>query len=403
MNSQQTTRQPCIAERFAPLGTTIFAKMTALAQKHNAVNLSQGFPDFDGPDFVKAAAIDAINSGSNQYARSFGEPVLTDALATMWQSCTGQSIDPNTQLTVTSGCTEALAATFLGLINPGDEVIMFEPFYDSYRACVAMAGATARFVTLTPAEVGHGEAHFVFDETALRNAFKSEKIKAILVNTPHNPTGKVFTKAELELIAQLCIEHDVIAITDEVYEHLVYDENLPHLRLATFPGMAERTVTLSSLGKSFSLTGWKLGWSIASPELTAGVRSAHQFLTYASATPLEHAAAVAITQGSSYIMQLVAQYRDARRFLCNALREIGFGVIEPAGTYFIMADHTPFGFEDDVAFCQHLTEHVGVAAIPPGAFYADASQGKSLVRFCFCKQQATLDEAVRRMQAGLKV
>lgn len=373
--------------------------MTRLAAEHKAVNLSQGFPDFDGPEFVKAAAVEALAAGHNQYARSFGAPVLNEAIAGAWKGTTGLSVDPAAEVTVTSGCTEALAATFLGLINPGDGVILFEPYYDSYRAGVAMAGGVPRFVTLRPPETGEGE--FAFDPDELRRAFAAGA-KAILVNTPHNPTGKVFTREELGLIAELCIKHDAIAITDEVYEKLVFEAGRPHISLASLPGMAERTVTLSSLGKTFSLTGWKIGWAVAPPRLTAGVRSAHQFLTFATATPLQHAAAVAITRGGDYIASLVKQYRESRDFLGAALARLGFRVFTPDGTYFIMADHSGFGFADDVEFCTHLTKNVGVAAIPPSVFYDKPADGKRLARFAFCKKRETLEEAVRRMERGLR-
>lgn len=394
-----TTRAGQTAHRLAPFGTTIFAEMTRLANEHGAVNLSQGFPDFDGPDFMKHAAAEAMNAGRNQYARPMGEPALNEAIAAAWRAQTGAEIDPTANVTVTAGCTEALAAAFLGLVNPGDEVILFQPYYDSYRACIAMAGATARIVTLRP---DAGSGNFVFDESELRAAF-TPRTRAILVNTPHNPTGKVFSRAELDLVARLCIEHDVIAITDEVYEHLVYEPDQPHISLATLPGMAERTLTLSSTGKTFSMTGWKIGWGIGPPPLTAALRAAHQFITFAVATPLQHGAAAAVRpggEGEAYVAALLEQYRASRDFLQSALTEIGFRTIRPAGTYFIMADHTSFGFADDVAFCRHLTAHVGVAAIPPSVFYEDRALGKHLVRFAFCKRRETLEEAVRRMREG---
>lgn len=393
INTQPTFH---VADRFAPFGTTIFAQMSRLAAEHGAINLSQGFPDFDGPEAAKAAAIRAIQDGKNQYAPTGGTPDLARAIADRWQTETGFEIDPATNVTVTSGCTEALAATFLGLVNPGDEVILFEPFYDSYRACVAMAGGVASFVQLRPStETGT----FEFDQGDLHAAFTS-KTKILLLNTPHNPTGKVFTRDELTLIADLCVEHDVIAVADEVYEYLVYDAE--HVRLATLPNMVDRTLTLSSLGKTFSLTGWKIGWAIGSPALTNAVRSAHQFLTYATATPLQHAAAEAIRDPGDAITRLVARYRTGRDYLIGALEEIGFDVFTPQGTYFIMADHTrvsgPLGITDDAAFCRYLTTEIGVAAIPPGSFYADPADGRSLVRFAFCKRQETLEAAIERLQ-----
>ena len=380
-----------VAEALAPFGTSIFAEMTRLAIEHEAVNLSQGFPDFDGPDFVKEAAIEAIRAGENQYARTTGIPPLNRIIARNWKRATGMSIDPDTQVTVTSGCTEAIAATLLGLLNPGDEIVIFEPYYDSYPALAARVGAVARYVTLRPDESGR----FIFSEDELRAAF-TEKTRAILVNTPHNPTGTVFTREELALIADLCQAHDVVAITDEVYEHLVFEGR--HHRLLTFPGMAERTITLSSLGKTFSLTGWKVGWAVASPELSRAVRSAHQFTTFCTATPMQYGAAAALDAPDSYYEQFLSDYRQKRDYLCNVLQELGFRVFVPQGTYFILADHTSFGFADDVAFCRHLAQDTGVAAIPPSAFYAHAERGRDFVRFAFCKTEETLRHAAERLQ-----
>lgn len=396
------------ADRLAPFGTTIFTEMTRLATQHGAVNLAQGFPDFDGPAFVRDAAAAAIARGENQYARMYGIPALNRAIAAWyagWADAGARlTLDPETQITVTSGCTEAIAATMLGLVNPGDAVILFEPYYDSYRACVSMAGGVARFVTLRPpAGGGVGRGEFTFDEGELRRAFAGGA-RAILVNTPHNPTGKVFARDELELIARLCIEHGTVAITDEVYECLTFDADRPHVRLAALPGMATRTVTLSSLGKTFSLTGWKVGWAAASEELTRAVRSAHQFLTFATATPFQHAAGEALDPSRSggraeaAIRELVAHLRWARDYLGGALERLGFGVYHSAGTYFLMADHSRFGFPDDAAFCRHLTEKVGVAAIPPSAFYERREHGRRLARFAFCKKRETLERAVERLE-----
>ncbi len=388
-----------VADRFAPFGTTIFAEMTALAREHGAVNLSQGFPDFDGPALAKDAAAAAIARGDNQYAPMPGIPELRDAIRGWFGASSGLDVDPEREITVTSGCTEALAAAFLGLMNPGDEVVVFEPFYDSYRACLAMCGARARFVTMR-----RGDGRYSFDEAELRGAFGA-RTRAVLVNTPHNPTGTVLTRDELELIRDLCVEHDAIAIVDEVYEKLVYDESTPHIHLASLDGMRDRTLTLSSLGKTFSLTGWKVGWAIGAPGLTAGVRAAHQFLTFSVATPLQHGAAVALRDGEDSVRELVAHYRAMRDLLGEALARVGFGVWAPEGSYFIMADHSAvsgrLGLRDDVELCRHLTSEVGVAAIPPSAFYHDPADGASAVRFAFCKTEATIRAAIERLERGL--
>lgn len=378
------------ARRLFPFGTTIFAEISRLASEHNAINLGQGFPDFDGPEPLKQAAIDAIRAGHGQYAPMGGVPELTGAIATIFSRETGLPFDPARSVTVTAGCTEAIAAALLGLLNAGDEVIVFEPYYDSYRACLAMTDAVPRFITLRAPE-------FTFDEAELRRAF-TPRTRAVLLNTPHNPTGRVFSRDELACIADLCIAHNAIVIADEVYERLVFEGE--HAHIAALPGMAERTITLSSLGKTFSLTGWKIGWAIAPPDLTAGVRAAHQFLTYAVNTPMQHAAAAALRLAEppgTYYRDFLGEYRDRRDRLCAVLEHAGFRFRPPQGTYFILADHSPFGFTDDVAFCKHLIESIGVAAIPPTAFYENKEHGRSLVRFAFCKTNATLDAAAERL------
>ena len=440
-----------LADRFAPFGTTIFTEMTLLANKHGAVNLAQGFPDFDGPEFIKRVAADSIGvggAGQNQYARMFGIPTLNKAIAESWTTRTGMAVDPDRQVTVTSGCTEAICAAMLGLLNPGDEIILFEPYYDSYRASVAMAGATARFVTLrAPGHIGcrggvaldsathgaqnvadakpstsaprlerctplSGQGQFWFDPRELAAAFTA-KTRAVLVNTPHNPTGKVFSLDELQLIAELCIRHDVIAITDEVYEHLTYDAALPHVHLVTLPGMAERTLTLTSLGKSFSLTGWKIGWAIGSPDLSAAVRAAHQFMTFSTATPLQWGAAAAFgPEARGAVDRLRTDLARGREFLGGVLRDCGFAVFVPAGAYFIVVDWTNSTaggkgrlgdrFADDLAFCRYLTSEVGVAAIPPSVFYEHKEHGRPLARFAFCKKMETLEKAAERLRKWAK-
>lgn len=396
-----------VARRLEPYGTTIFTEMTALAGRCGAVNLAQGFPDFDGPDWVQAAACEAMRQGHNQYARMPGLPVLCQVLADRWHAATGLACDPLDEITVTSGCTEGLAATFLGLLNPGDAVVLFEPYYDSYHACVAMAGGVVRTVPLHPppapaASLAAADA-FWFDPDDLRRAF-SPPPRLIVVNTPHNPTGKVFTGDELALIAALCTANGTIAVTDEVYEHLTFEPDQPHRHLATFPGMAECTITLSSLGKTFSLTGWKVGWAIAARELTRAVRAAHQFLVFCTPPALQLAAAAALRDGAVCVVQLRARLHQARDFLCATLGELGFEVYRPAGTYFIMADHSAvsrrLGIDppDDVALCRRLTEQFGVAAIPPSVFYEDPARGRHLVRFAFCKRMETLHAAAERLR-----
>jgi aspartate/methionine/tyrosine aminotransferase len=377
------------SSRLAPFGSTIFSDITRRAVETGAINLGQGFPNFDGPEFVKEAAIAAIRAGHGQYAPSAGIPELTGAIAARFSIANGLSgIEPRSHVTVTSGCTEALAATFIGLLEPGDGVILIEPTYDAYPVGVALAGAIPSYVTLRPPKF----ELIVSDLEAAVDA----KTKAIVVNTPHNPTGRVFTRFELEVIADLCRRHDLIAITDEVYEHMVFDGE--HLSLAQLPGMWERTVTLSSLGKTFSLTGWKIGWAVAPADLTDGVRAAHQFLTFATATPLQHAAAIALTAPQDYFDELASSYRAKRDLLAEGLDGIGLKVFLPEGTYFMMADHSGFDLGDDVAFVNHLIDAVGVAAIPPSAFYHDKSEAKNLVRFAFCKDEATLREAIRRLR-----
>jgi aspartate/methionine/tyrosine aminotransferase len=382
------------ADRFKPFGTTIFAEMSKLAAEHGAVNLSQGFPDFDGPEFVKHAAIDAIKQGHNQYARSQGQPPLVEQLAERFDARTGIKIDPFSQVTVTSGCTEAIAATLLGIINSADEVILFEPYYDSYRACIAMAQGIPKFVGMKPVD-----GRFTFDINELKAAF-TDKTKAILVNTPHNPTGTMLTRDELTQIADLCKAHNSIAVSDEVYEDLTFERQ--HISIASIPGMLNRTITLSSLGKSFSLTGWKIGWAIASPELSTAVRSAHQFLTYASATPFQHAAAAALREGDDYIAQLREQYRASRDMLAAELDALGFGVTNPEGTYFILAEHSAIsdklGVDNDIDLALKLTSEFGVTTIPPSVFCETKNLCSNYLRFAFCKKEATLTEAIHRLQ-----
>ena len=381
-----------VATRLRPFGNTIFTEISLRARQRKAVDLGQGFPDFEGPDFVKQAAKAGIDLQSNQYPPSMGIPVLREGIAACFGDQTGIEADPDRHVTVTSGCTEALAASFLGLVEPGDRVILLQPWYDAYPVGCALAGALPRFVTLRPPD-------FRLPEAELRAAFQAGA-RAIVFNTPHNPTGRVFDHDELALVAELCVAHDVIAFTDEVYEHIRFDGR-SHLSLAALPGMWERTVTMSSVGKSFSLTGWKTGWAVAPENLTAGVRAAHQFLTFTTPNPMQHGAAAALSAPGEYFEELRALYTSRRDLLAEGLDRLGFGVYTPEGTYFLLADHRPFGFPDDVAFVNHLIEEVGVAAIPPSVFYDNPADGAALVRFAFCKSESTLRTALKRME-GLR-
>jgi N-succinyldiaminopimelate aminotransferase len=378
------------AARVAAFGTSVFTEVTELAVRHQAVDLSTGFPDVDGPAQVKAAAIAAIEAGQNQYALCQGVRELRQAVAAHTQRFYSQTVNPDTDITITNGATEALHSIADGLINPADEVIIFEPFYEVYAPNVLMAGGIPRFVPLHP-------PNWLFDQAELAAAFNN-RTRAILVNTPHNPTGKVFSRAELEIIAGLCQQWNVIAITDEVYEHIVFDQ-IEHVRLAQLPGMAERTLTVSSLSKTFSFTGWRIGWVIAPPDLTTAVRLAHQFVLDCSATPLQYGAACALSLADDYYTALAADYQRKRDYLAAVLSEVGLEVSLPAGAYFIMAGIKPLGFEDDFSFCNYLATEVGVAAIPPSAFYSaqNKSLGQTYVRFAFCKTMETLEQAKERL------
>ncbi|WP_224363110.1 aminotransferase class I/II-fold pyridoxal phosphate-dependent enzyme [Hyalangium versicolor] len=391
--------RPHAAERVSRFGTTVFSEFSALAQKHGAVNLGQGFPDFDGPDVVKEAAQRAIRDGVNQYAMGMGSKELRQAIADHAARFHGQKVDPDTMVTVTSGATEAILDVILGLVDPGDEVISFEPFYDSYDANITFVGAKARYVPLRAPDANHPE--WWIDWAELEAAF-SPRTRLLIVNTPQNPTGKVFTREELERIGELCTRHDVRVLSDEVYEHIVFAP-ARHVRPATIPSLADRTVTVSSMGKTFSLTGWKIGWVIAPPPLRDAVQRAHQFVTFATASPLQAATAAALRLPDSYFEELAAGYLARREKLLRGLREAGLPAHAPEGSYFILADISHLGFPDDVAFCRHLVTQVGVAAIPPSVFYSPEHKhlGQGLARFAFCKTDGVLDEGVRRLRDGL--
>ena len=361
--------------------------MSALARQHGAVNLGQGYPDFDGPEFVKKAAIAALRAGHNQYAPMPGLPALQQAVADHQKRFYGIVHDPAAEVTIHAGATEALHAALAALLDRGDEAIVFEPFYDAYLPGITLAHAKARIVPLAPTELR-------LDPAALEAAV-TPKTRLLVLNSPNNPAGRVFSRAELAAIAATSVKHDLLVVSDEVYEHVVFDGD--HVPVATLPGMRERTVTISSAGKTFSLTGWKVGWSCAAPELAAAVRAVHQFVTFAVATPLQHAAAAALGAPDEYFTRLRDDYRARRDRLCDGLAEIGFGVRPPEGTYFALADIRPLGYDDDETFCRTLVERVGVAAIPVSAFAA-GRRVRHLVRFAFCKDDATIDEGLRRLR-----
>ncbi|MEO3775943.1 pyridoxal phosphate-dependent aminotransferase [Micromonospora sp. B11E3] len=384
---------PLVA-RMRPFGTTVFAEMSALAVRTGAVNLGQGFPDTDGPPEMLAAAAEALRAGQNQYPPGPGVPALRAAVAAHQSRFWGLEYDPDGEIVVTAGATEAIAASVLALCEPGDEVVCFEPYYDSYAASIALAGAVRRPVTLRPGPDGR----YVFDPDALRAAF-GPRTRLVLLNSPHNPTGKVFTPDELALVAELCREHDAYAVTDEVYEHLVFaDAAAPHVPLATLPGMRERTLRISSAGKTFSCTGWKVGWVSGPAPLVSAVLRVKQFLTFVNAAPLQPAVAVALALPDAYFTEFAAGMRARRDQLAAGLTDAGFDVLTPEGTYFVTADVTPLGGRDGIEFCRSLPERCGVVAVPTQVFYDDPEAGRRLVRFAFCKRPEVLTEAVTRLR-----
>ncbi len=383
-----------MAQRVAGFGTTIFSEINVLAREHGAVNLGQGAPDFDGPPEVIAAAVTALQGRLNQYPPGIGMPQVREAVALHAERFYGQKVDPATEVVITSGATEAMFAAILGLTDPGDEVIVFEPVYDSYVPNMLMAGVTPRYVPLRPPD-------WTFDPDELARAFNS-RTRAIIVNTPHNPTGKVYSRADLSAIAELCRKHGVVAITDEVYEHILYD-GARHIRLATLPGMGERTLTISSLGKTFTVTGWKIGWALGPQELVTGLNRAHQFITFAVSSPLQAAAAAALSLPNTYYEELQTTYQAKRDTMLRALRGAGLEAQPPQGGYFILADWrrmAPPHIQDDVQFARWLISEVGVACIPPSAFYqeSDRQLARTLARFAVCKKDETLQAAAERLQ-----
>jgi N-succinyldiaminopimelate aminotransferase len=388
-----TTSPKVGVARMRPFGTTIFAEMSALAARTGAVNLGQGFPDTDGPPEMLAAAAEALRSGRNQYPPGPGIPELRAAVAEHQRRFWGLEYDPDGEILITAGATEAIAASILALCEPDDEVVAFEPYYDSYAACIALAQGRLRAVTLRPAADGR----YGFDPQELRAAFSS-RTKVVLLNSPHNPTGKVFTPDELALVAELCQEFDAIAVTDEVYEHLVFsDATSSHCPLATLPGMRERTLRISSAGKTFSCTGWKIGWVSGPAPLVAAVLRVKQFLTFVNGAPFQPAVAVALALPDAYYDEFRSTLERKRDLLSAGLRTAGFDVFRPEGTYFITADITPLGGADGVEFCLSLPQRCGVVAVPTQVFYDHPAAGQRLIRFAFCKRDEVLEEAVRRL------
>ncbi|GAA1252275.1 pyridoxal phosphate-dependent aminotransferase [Pseudonocardia aurantiaca] len=393
-----------LVERMRPHTSTIFAEMSALALRTGAINLGQGFPDTDGPPSLLADAAANIGSGINQYPPGVGAPELRAAVAEHQRRFYGMDVDPDAVL-VTTGATEAIASAVLAFCEPGDEVVTFQPYYDSYAATIALAGAVLRPVPLRPNANANANPNpggqrppgFGFDSDELRAAFSS-RTRLVLVNTPHNPTGAVFDREQLTLIGQLAAEYGAVIVTDEVYEHMVYDGR-EHVSMATLPGMAERTLTISAAGKTFSVTGWKIGWVHGPAELVAAVRAVKQFLTYVSGAPFQPAVAAALALPDSFYAQLASDLQRKRDLLSAGLRTAGFTVFDSAGTYFVVTDVRPLGYEDGAEFCWSLPERVGVAAVPVSVFCADPELGRPLVRFAFCKRDEVLTEAVARLVA----
>ena len=385
---QAAPRSLTISERASGLVESVIREMTRLALQHGAVNLSQGFPDFPAPAELKQAAKRAIDADINQYAITWGAKNFRDALACKASRSLGWQVNPETEVTVCCGSTEAMFATLLSLLNPGDEVVIFEPFYENYGPDCALTGAVPRFVRLRPPD-------WQFSLEELKAAF-NERTRAVILNTPNNPTGKVFTREEMEGIAELCRKWNTLAVTDEIYEHILY-EGHRHISIASLEGMRERTVTVNSLSKTYSVTGWRVGWTIACPELSNSIRKVHDFLTVGAAAPLQEAGVTALSLPESYYQKLAADYTERRDRLLGVLEACGFSCFRPFGAYYIMTDISRFGFPDDTSFVEYLIQDVGVASVPGSSFYSNPADGRQQVRFTFCKSDATLDEAARRL------
>jgi aminotransferase len=387
--------RPRTSEKAARFTESVIREMTRLANQHGAVNLSQGFPDFPAPESLKTAACDAILKDINQYAITWGAKALRDAIAQDATKRYGLTVNPETNLTVCCGSTEAMVSTMLAIVDPGDEVIVFEPFYENYGPDAILSGATPRFVRLCEPDPARGRADWSYDSAELAAAFNNHT-RAIIINTPNNPTGKVFTRAELTEIAALCQRWGVIAVTDEIYEHILYD-GTSHIPMATLDGMADRTVTINSISKTFSVTGWRGGGAGGPPHITGAIRKVHDFLTVGAAAPLQAAAASALQLPESYYADLAKTYGAKRERLMQILQQAGFVCYEPKGAYYIMTDVSTFGFPDDVAFSRYLVTEIGVASVPGSSFYRDPASGRTKVRFCFCKKDETLQAADERL------
>ncbi len=384
-----TARSRFRSHRISNFTESVIREMTRLAIQHQAVNLAQGFPDFGAADEIKRAAQDAIAADFNQYAITWGAKPFRDAIAAKVQKWYGLDYDTERKITVCCGATEGMIAALLAVTNPGDEIVIFEPYYENYGPDALLCDARRKLVQLKPPD-------WTFDPDDLRRAFSS-KTKAIILNSPHNPTGKVFTRAELEIIASLCQEFDALAITDEIYEHILYD-GASHIPIATLPGMRERTVLVNSLSKTYSVTGWRVGFVLAAPDLSDSIRKVHDFLTVGAAAPLQQAGVVALNLPDSYYEKLMVEYQKRRDFLLQRLDQAGFRCYRPQGAYYIMTDISDFGFADDLSFARHLIEDVGVAAVPGSSFFSDSAAGAALIRFCFCKKYETLEQAGNRLR-----
>jgi aminotransferase len=391
-HSQEGARARFRSARTADFTESVIREMTRLAVIHQAVNLAQGFPDFPAPAVLKDAACEAIHADINQYSITWGAKPFRDAIAAKYRHWYGLDLDPQREVTVCCGSTEGMIATLLATTNPGDEVIVFEPYYENYHPDTLLCGATRKLVSLRAPD-------WTFDRDELRRAFSS-RTKAIIINTPNNPTGKVFSLDDLTFIASLCQEFDALAITDEIYEHILYDEH-EHVPVMTLPGMRERAVLVNSMSKTYSVTGWRVGWVLAAPDLSDSIRKVHDFLTVGAAAPLQQAGVLALSLPDSYYSELATHYRGRRDRMVQILEETGFQPIRPSGAYYVMADISGFGFVSDIEFVRHLIERIGVAAVPGSSFFENPADGSHLIRFCFCKKYETL-EAARERLVGLK-